>query len=89
MVYGWLIDLESLFLQTLAENSVDKELIEEYRQFSALVHRDNPLLMEGRKMGSPELTDYIRVKLQYQDYLDVFEKVYRWFEMARDKYLGR
>jgi len=89
MVYGWLIDLESLFLQTLAENNVDEPIREEYRQFSALVHRDNPLLMEGRKMGSQELTDYIRVKLRYQDYLDLFEKVYRWLETAREKYLGR
>ncbi len=87
IVYGWLIDLESLFLQTLAENGVEKSIIEKYRQFSALVHRENPLLMEGRKMGSQDLIDYIRVKLQYQDYLDLFEKVHRWFELAREKYL--
>lgn len=87
IVYGWLIDLESLFLQTLAENGVDKTIIKEYRQFSALVHGENPLLMEGRKMGSQDLIDYIRVKLQYQDYLDLFEKVYRWFELAREKYV--
>ena len=86
IVYGWLIDLESLFLQTLAENAVDKAVIEEYRRFSARVHQENPLLTEGGKMGSQELIDYIRVKLQYQDYLDVFEKVYRWFELAREKF---
>ncbi len=88
IVYGWLIDLEALFLQTLSENGVDAAVIEEYREFSARVHRENPLLMEGRKMGSQELIDYIRVKLQYQDYLDLFEKVYRWFELAREKYIG-
>jgi hypothetical protein len=86
MVYCWLIGLEALFLQTLAENHIDKELIEAYRQFSSRVHRENPLLVEGGKMGSQELIDYIRVKLQYQDYLDLFEKVYRWFEMARERY---
>jgi hypothetical protein len=88
IVYGWLIDLETLFLQTLSENAVDGGLIQEYRQFSAQVHRENPLLMEGRKMGSQELIDYIHVRLQYQDYLDIFEKVYRWFELAREKYIG-
>jgi len=88
MVYCWLIDLEALFLQTLAENHIDKELIEAYRQFSLRVHRENALLVEGGKMGSQELIDYIRVKLQYQDYLDLFEKVYRWFEMVREKYKG-
>ncbi|HUI71723.1 MAG TPA: hypothetical protein VL354_14480 [Spirochaetia bacterium] len=86
IVYGWLIDLESLFLQTLAENQVDATICNEYRQFSLQVHRENPLLMEGRKLGSQELIDYIRVKLQYQDYLDLFERVYRWFELAREKY---
>ena len=88
IVYGWLIDLESLFLQTLGENAVDKDMIEEYRRFSARVHQENPLLAEGGKMGSQELFDYLRVKLQYQDYLDVFEKVYRWFELAKEKYLA-
>ncbi|HTP58395.1 MAG TPA: hypothetical protein VMM82_05715 [Spirochaetia bacterium] len=88
IVYGWLIDLESLFLQTLSENGADADIMEQYREFSARVHRENPLLMEGRKMGSEDLVEYIRVKLQYQDYLDVFEKVYRWFEIAREKYLG-
>jgi len=51
IVYGWLIDLESLFLQTLAEDHVDATIREEYRQFSQRVHRENPLLMEGRKLG--------------------------------------
>ena len=88
IVYGWLIDLEALFLQTLSENGVGAEILEEYRQFSARVHQENPLLMQGRKMGSQELVEYIRVKLQYQDYLDLFEKVYRWFEIAREKYVG-
>jgi hypothetical protein len=87
IVYGWLIDLESLFLQTLSESGVGTDVVEEYRMFSARVHEENPLLMDGRKMGSPELMEYIRVKLQYQDYLDLFEKVYRWFEVAREKYL--
>jgi hypothetical protein len=89
LVYGWLIDLESLFLHTLADTRVDASVIEEFRRFSEQVHRENPLLVEGRKMGSQELIDYIRVKLQYQDYLDLFEKVYRWFELAQEKYAVR
>jgi len=86
LVYGWLIDLESLFLGTLLDNDIDESIIEEFQQLSERVHRENPLLDEERKMGSQELIDYIRVKLRYQDYLDLFEKVYRWFEQAREKF---
>jgi len=86
LVYCWLVDLESLFLGTLRDSDVDASIIEEFRQFSARVHAENPLLADGRKMGSRELIDYIRVKLQYQDYLDLFERVYRWFEQVKEKF---
>ncbi|MGA2764200.1 MAG: hypothetical protein ABSG17_12610 [Spirochaetia bacterium] len=89
LVYGWLIDLERLFLQTLEENRVDASIMDEYRKFSVRVHAENPLLAEGVRMGSRELMDYIRVKLQYQDYLDLFEKVYRWFELAKEKFTAK
>ncbi len=88
LVYAWLIGLDALFVRTLADSGIDASIGEEFRQFSVRVHRDNPLLGQERNMGSQELVDYIRLQLQYQDYLDLFEKVYRWFELAREKYVG-
>ncbi len=36
-------------------------------------------------MDAPELLSHIQEKHKYEDYLDLFENVYRWFEQTRDK----
>ena len=40
---------------------------------------------EELKMDTGELSAHIHEKLKYEDYLDLFENVYRWFESTRDK----
>ena len=46
-------------------------------------------LLREREMDARDLSAHIHEKLQYADYLDLFEDVYRWFESARDKTGGR
>jgi hypothetical protein len=86
IVYLWLIDLDSIFLGTLERQKVDAPIIDEYRQFARKVQKENPLTLHGRKVEARELTGFILELLKQEDYLDLFEDVYRWFEQARTKF---
>jgi hypothetical protein len=86
IVYLWLIDLDSIFLGTLAKQKVDAPIIEEYRQFGRKVQKENPLTLHGRKVEAKELTALILELLKQEDYLDLFEDVYRWFEQAKARF---
>jgi hypothetical protein len=89
VVYLWLIDLDAIFCDTLGVLGGDPALVEEYRVFVRNVHRDNPLTVKGKKMDARELSAHIHEKLQYEDYLDLFENVYRWVESVREMLGGR
>ena len=69
----------------LEENGVGPDIPAEYRQFTRRVHRENPLTVRGKKMGTAELIALIHAKMRDDDYLDVFENVYGWFEQTRKK----
>lgn len=86
IVYLWLIGLDEIFLETLDANGVDPAIGEEYRQFCRRVQKENPLTIHGKKMDSRELVAHIHEKLKYEDYLDLFENVYRWFEQTSEKF---
>jgi hypothetical protein len=83
IVYLWLIDLDTIFLDTLKSNGVESAIIDEYRQFGRRVQKENPLTIHGRKMDAGELVAHIHEKLKYEDYLDLFADVYAWFEQIR------
>ncbi len=85
VVYLWLIDLDSLFLETLQKSPGTKEIAEAYRKFAAQVQRENPLTIHGKRMNSEQLLKYVHEKMKYEDYLDVFEDVYRWLEQTQEK----
>jgi len=85
VVYLWLIDLDGTYCATLESLGTDPTLVEEYRKFVGTVHRESPLTFRGRKMDARELSAHIHEKLKYEDYLDLFENVYRWFESTRDR----
>jgi hypothetical protein len=89
VVYLWLIDLDGIFCSTLEALGTEAALVEEYRKFVGKVHRENPLVIRGKRMDGAELSEHIHAKLQYEDYLDIFENVYRWFEKIREKLDGR
>jgi hypothetical protein len=80
VVYLWLIDLDGIFCATLEALGAGPALVEEYRRFVGKVHRESPLTFRGRKMDTRELSAHIHEKLKYEDYLDLFENVYLWFE---------
>jgi hypothetical protein len=86
IVYLWLIDTDSVFLDALARNGADPAVIEEYRQFARRVQSESPLTIKGKSMDAKTLVGYIQEKLQYEDYLDLFENVHRWFEQARARF---
>ncbi len=83
IVYLWLIDLDGIFAKTLEANGVDAAIIAEYKQFTRKVHKENPLTIQGRKMDTAQLIDLIHEKVRTEDYLDVFENVYTWFEQTK------
>jgi hypothetical protein len=85
VVYLWLIDLDRIYCATLESLGADPALVGEYRKFVVKVHRESPLTFRGKKMDSQELSAHVHKKLQYGDYLDLFENVYRWFESTRGK----
>jgi hypothetical protein len=85
IVYLWLVDMDAIFLRLLEENGVTGEIPAEYRQFTRRVHRENPLTVRGKKMSTADLIALIHEKMRDDDYLDVFENVYTWFEQARQK----
>jgi hypothetical protein len=86
IVYLWLIDLDAIFCASLGSLGADPALVEGYRKFVGKVNRESPLTIKGRRMGARELSAHIHEKLKYEDYLDLFENVYRWFESTREKH---
>lgn len=89
VVYLWLIDLDGIFCASLETFGTEPALVEEYRRFVATVHRESPLTFRGRRMDARELAARIHEKLKYEDYLDLFEDMHRWFESTREKLGGR
>ena len=89
IVYLWLMDLDTIFLETLAERGVEQALIDEYLQISRRVRKETPLTVHGRSMDAEELLAHIHENLKYEDYLDLFEDVYRWFEQAKAKFTAK
>ncbi|HET6486482.1 MAG TPA: hypothetical protein VFH83_08675 [Spirochaetia bacterium] len=85
VVYLWLIDLDSRFLQTLRNGPGTEEIVEAYRKFAARVQRENPLAIHGKRMNREQLLQHVHEKMRYDDYLDVFEEVYRWLEETQQK----
>ena len=86
VVYLWLIDLDAIFCATLEALGVDPALVEEYRKFVAEGAPREPPHDPGAGRWTPgELSAHIHEKLQYEDYLDLFENVYRWFESTRGR----
>ena len=85
VVYLWLIDLDGIYCATLESLGADPALVAEYRRFVDTVHAESPLTFRGKRMDTRELSAHIHKKLQYDDYLDLFENVYRWFESTRKK----
>jgi hypothetical protein len=88
IVYLWLIELDTIFVETLVEQGVEATLVEEYRQLARRVRKENPFTVHGRVMETTELLARLKTELQSQDYLDLFESVYAWFEQAKAKYLA-
>jgi hypothetical protein len=86
IAYFWLLDVQSMFLATLEENGIDKEIPEEYRRFAQKVLKENPLTIKGEKMDPRELAARLRGKPEHEDYLDVFENVFSWFESAQARF---
>jgi hypothetical protein len=85
IVYLWLIDTDALFLRTLEDLGTDAALIGAYRAVSRKVQRENPLIVNGIRLGTRELISLIQERVRKEDYLDLFESVYAWFEQARQK----
>ncbi len=86
IVYMWLVDADSIFLDALASSGVDPELIDEYRRLARRVRSESPLAAKGKGMDANALVELIQAKLQQGDYLDLFENVDKWFEQAREKF---
>ena len=86
IVYMWLIDADSIFLKALDRNGADEAFVEEYRLFARRVQSESPLTIKGKSMDAKTLVGHIQEKLQYEDYLDLFENVHRWFEQSRARY---
>ena len=86
IVYLWIIDADAIFLDTLSRSGVPQAFIDEYRQFARKLHGENPLTIKGKSMDSHGLVELIQEKLQYEDYLDVFENVQKWFEQTRARF---
>jgi hypothetical protein len=88
MVYLWMIDADAIFLDTLSANGVPAGFIDEYKRFARKVHGENPLTIKGKTLDSHGLVELIQEKLQYEDYLDVFENAHKWFEQTRARFLA-
>jgi hypothetical protein len=86
IVYMWLIDSDAIFLRALAQNGVRTAFTDEYRLFARRVQSESPLTLKGKSMDARTLVAHIHEKLQYEDYLDVFENVHRWFEQVHARY---
>ena len=88
IVYLWLIGLEEIVLRTFTEAGVGPAIRDEYRTLSRKVLKDNPFAAQGKLADPAELLASLQEKLRGEDYLDLFESVYAWFEQTREKLLG-
>ncbi len=89
IVYLWLIDLEEIVLRTFTDAGVEQDIRDEYRALSRKVHKEDPFTAQGKRADPANLMAYIQERLRGEDYLDLFESVYRWFEQTREKNLGQ
>jgi hypothetical protein len=88
IVYLWLLDLDALVLRSLEDFNTDAALIEACRAVGRKVQRENPLIVNGIRLGTRELISLIQERVRKEDYLDLFESVYSWFDLTRQKMLG-
>jgi hypothetical protein len=89
IVYLWLIEVDTMALRTLEDLRVDAELVEACRVVGRKVQRENPLIVNGIRLGTRELIALIQERVRGgTDYLDLFENVYAWFEETRRKLVG-
>ena len=88
IVYLWLIDLDALVLRSLEDLGTDPALIEAYRAVGRKVQKENPLVVNGIRLGTRELIELIQERVMKEDYLDLFESVYSWFDQTRQKMMG-
>jgi hypothetical protein len=85
IAYLWLMDLEGAVLRSFETAGVDAELRDEFIEVQRKVHKDNPFAVNGRMPPAAELLGDIQKRLAAQDYLDLFDGVYAWFEQARNR----
>ena len=88
IVYLWLIDLETLLMESLEENGVDHEAMVRFWRFHRKVFAEVPLTILGEKTDPRAFIARLSERLKQPDYLDVFEGVYRWSEAARERFLN-
>jgi hypothetical protein len=86
IAYLWIIDVQSMFLSTLEENGIPAQILAAYRRFDKKVLKENPLVVKGEKLDPREFAVRLRGRLPYEDYLDVFENVFFWFETSRTRF---
>ena len=88
IVYLWLIGLEEIVLRTFKDAGIEAAIRDEYRALSRKVQKENPFTAQGKRSDPADLMAYIQERLRSEDYLDLFESVYGWFEQTREKLLG-
>ncbi len=89
IVYLWLIEGDTIALRTLEDLDTDSSLVDACRAVGRKVHRENPLIVNGIRLGARELLALIQERVRAgTDYLDLFENVYAWFDETRRKLLG-
>jgi len=87
IVYLWLIDFESILMESLEENGVEHEVMVRYWHFSRKVAKEVPLVVQGETTDPRGLVLHLSERLKQADYLDVFEAVYRWYESAQETFI--
>ena len=83
IVYLWLIDLDTIFLDTLDRTRRRRCHHRRVPAVRAARAEGEPAHDQGQAWTKKDLVGHIQEKLKYEDYLDLFEDVHRWFEQAR------
>jgi hypothetical protein len=85
LVYLWLLDVDSLFLDKLRGGHGTEKIVNGYIHAMRKADQDNPLFLGTVKPEHGVLTDSLKKRLVGEDYLDFYDRIHEWFEKTEKK----
>jgi len=85
LVYLWLLDVDTVFLEALRDGPGTEEIAAGYRQVMKKADQENPLFSGIGKPEMGALPEGLCKRLAGEDYLDFYDRMHHWFEKMESR----